>query len=408
MTKQTVDKWEFVPRFRRNSFGWKSQPAIARVKEAVAEIKKAARKDPMAAAEGAILFLEKVSPALERVDSSSGAIGTAVNSAIDALVPIIARAPAPEAVRGRWLDRLWQAVQEDAIPYIELLPEYWGELCSTPSLASVWADEVIGTLRMAWSRDREFGGYFKGTSLCLSALFKAGRNEEILELLDLAPYKMWHDRKWGVKALLAMGRKAEALQYAEESRGLNDNPSAIAESCEEILLSDGQAEEAYRRYALPANRKATNLATFRAVAKKYPQKSPEEILGDLTESTPGEKGKWFAAARSAGLLREALELVSDSPCDHKTLTTAARDMVETNPEFAIEAGMAAVKWLARGHFYEVTGAEIWSVYFALTKAAESAGLQEETQKRLRELLEKEGDSFVSEVLGRALNLGKGR
>ncbi len=43
-------------------------------------------------AEGAVLFFEKVSPALEHVDSSSGAIGTAVNNTIDALVPIIADA----------------------------------------------------------------------------------------------------------------------------------------------------------------------------------------------------------------------------------------------------------------------------------------------------------------------------
>ena len=48
----------------------------------------------MLAAEGAVLFLEKVSPAIEQVDGSSGAIGTAVNNAIRAFVPIIADAPA--------------------------------------------------------------------------------------------------------------------------------------------------------------------------------------------------------------------------------------------------------------------------------------------------------------------------
>ncbi len=37
-------------------------------------------------------FLEKVSPALEQVDSSSGAIGTAVNRAIEELASIIAKA----------------------------------------------------------------------------------------------------------------------------------------------------------------------------------------------------------------------------------------------------------------------------------------------------------------------------
>ena len=45
-------KWAFALRFRGHSFGWKSQPAIKRAKEAVSEIKKIARWDPMLAAEG--------------------------------------------------------------------------------------------------------------------------------------------------------------------------------------------------------------------------------------------------------------------------------------------------------------------------------------------------------------------
>jgi hypothetical protein len=113
MTSPSVHKWNFAPCFRRNVFGWRSQPALTRVKEAVAEIKKIARKDPVLAAEGAVLFLEKVSPALARVDSSSGAIGTAVNNAIDVLAAIIAGAPADNSVRDKWLERLWQAIEDD-------------------------------------------------------------------------------------------------------------------------------------------------------------------------------------------------------------------------------------------------------------------------------------------------------
>ena len=92
-------KWEFKARFRRHAFGWRSQPAVQRVKEAVSEVKQVARRDPVLAAEGAVSFLERVSPALEQVDSSSGAIGTAVNNAVRALVPIIAAAPAAPATR---------------------------------------------------------------------------------------------------------------------------------------------------------------------------------------------------------------------------------------------------------------------------------------------------------------------
>jgi hypothetical protein len=37
VTKAEPHKWEFKARFRRHPFGWKSQPAIQRIKQAVAE-----------------------------------------------------------------------------------------------------------------------------------------------------------------------------------------------------------------------------------------------------------------------------------------------------------------------------------------------------------------------------------
>jgi hypothetical protein len=33
-------RWQFASRFRRNAFGWRSQPAIERVREAILEIRK--------------------------------------------------------------------------------------------------------------------------------------------------------------------------------------------------------------------------------------------------------------------------------------------------------------------------------------------------------------------------------
>jgi hypothetical protein len=54
VARADAHKWEFKVRFRRHAFGWKSQPAIARVKQAVAEIKQAAKNDPVVGAEGAI------------------------------------------------------------------------------------------------------------------------------------------------------------------------------------------------------------------------------------------------------------------------------------------------------------------------------------------------------------------
>jgi hypothetical protein len=165
MPKTGGHSWRFKTRFRRHAFGWKSQPAIARIQEALSEIKQVARLEPVLAAEGAIALLERISPALEHVDSSSGAIGSAVNSTIAELVPVIASAPADARTRTAWLDRLFEAHAADQIPYIERLAEYWGELCGSRELASEWADRLISVTHLAPSPGKSTRGYFHGTSV---------------------------------------------------------------------------------------------------------------------------------------------------------------------------------------------------------------------------------------------------
>jgi hypothetical protein len=139
MSKGRAVPWEFTRRLRRGAFGWKSPPAIQRVKQAVSEIKKVARRDPVLGAEGAVLFLERVSPALAQVDGSSGAIGNAVNHAVEELAAIIAQA------------------------------------LVSPATASAWADRLVPIVEMAWSPDPERRGFFHGTTPCFSALLRAGR-----------------------------------------------------------------------------------------------------------------------------------------------------------------------------------------------------------------------------------------
>ena len=89
--------------------------------------------------------------------------------------------------------------------------------------------------------------------------------------------------------------------------------------------------EAYARYAISANRAATFLGWFRAVMKKYPDKPPGVVLADLVRHTPGEEGKWFAAAKDAKLFDGAVALANATPCDPKTLTRAAGDFARTSP-----------------------------------------------------------------------------
>lgn len=399
----SAHKWQFTSRFRRNAFGWKSDAPIQRIKEAIAEIKLVAKKDPVLAAEGAVTLLEKLPPALEQVDSSSGALGSAVHRAMDILVPIIAKPNVESVIRHRWLERLWAAVEDDGMTYIESLGDYWGELCATPEMASNWADHFLPLLEFTWSSKASGHGFYKGTSACLASLYAAGRYDELLILLDKAPFKWWLERSWGVKALVAQGKKAEAIRYAEESRGLNDPSWLIAQACEEILLSSGLHEDAYRRYALEANQGTTNLATFRAITKKYPDKPASDILRDLVASTPGSEGKWFAAAKDAGMYDAAIELVNNSPADPRTLIRAARDYADKQPAFALAAGLAALRWMARGQGYEITGTDVLDAYDAVMNAATMAEKPAtQIQAQIAEMLDgtQHMQHFMSKTLSR--------
>lgn len=167
------------------------------------------------------------------MDSSSGAIGTAVNRAIEEIVPVIAGAPAEAETREMWLERLWKAHAKDEIPYIELLADHWGELCASKEVASAWTDELVGITRMALSPDRSVRGHFRGATACLSALYRAERYEELVDVLQTET--LWPYKRWAVKAFGAMRREAyirprrggvQALRTPHETRDVSrDVPS---------------------------------------------------------------------------------------------------------------------------------------------------------------------------------------
>jgi hypothetical protein len=165
-------------------------------------------------------------------------------------------------------------------------------------------------------------------------------------------------------------------------------------------------DEAYRRYAIEANQGTTNLATFRAIAKKYPHKQPEEILRDLVASTPGADGKWFAAAKDAGLFALAVELITRSPTDPRTLTRATRDYAEKQPEFALAAGLAALHWISLGHGYDITGADVLDAYSAVTQAAVNAAVPtQQVNEQIRDMIAstQPGNSLMKTILARHLS-----
>lgn len=111
--------WAFRSRLRARAFGWKgSHLACQRLKEAVTEIKSVARTDPVIAGDGVVSLIERLWPAFQDIDTSSGALGGAVYWAQDELLPIVIEAPADQKTRDKWLDRLWRAAAAQALGII--------------------------------------------------------------------------------------------------------------------------------------------------------------------------------------------------------------------------------------------------------------------------------------------------
>lgn len=125
-----------------------------------------------------------------------------------------------------------------------------------------------------------------------------------------------------------------------------------------------------------------------------------------TPVTPGDEGKWFAAAKDAGLYDEALALASRTPCDPRTLTRAARDYADKQSAFAVGAGLLALYWLVQGYGHDITSVDVREAYGSTLAAAQRHGSTIEVKERVRKLVAAEaaGERFVTKVLGRELGL----
>lgn len=348
--------------------------------------------DPALAGEGAVLLLEKISPVFEHIDSSSGALGEATYGAVLHLVPLIVQAPVGIATRRKWLERLEQAYQEDGLSLIETLADHWGELCGPGNdgmvLAAEWADRLFPHVELVM-RDRKTGTFAVSRSapLCFSAMFRAGRHDELIALLALDPKPHWHDQVWVARIRQARGDIDGAVQFLEGLRSPWTPEVAVAQLAEQRLIDAGRSEEAYSRFAITAADSNTYIARYRAIAKRYPHIEPRRILDDLIRSTPGETGKWFATAKTLKQFDLALSLAQGSPVDPKTLVRAARDHVNSKPAFALEVALLALHWMARGHGYDITATDVLDARTHAGAAAERLGIAGDLQARIAQAVE---------------------
>jgi hypothetical protein len=386
MSKNTKHKWEFKARFRSGAYSWNGTSlASKRLKEALAEIKTVAKSDQETAAEGTVDLMERIWPSLEHIDTSSGAMGNAVYGTLMELIPVLKNAPLDIQTRGKLLERLYEAVQDDGVDYLSPVTDEWGSICVFPELVNKWADYLLPTVEMCFS-DKP-GSSFRGSIACLSCLLQAGRYEELKSVLYLKKYPSWFYDKFWAEALVRQNRVDEALAYAESVLKKGYDSSRISEFCERTLMNAGRADEAYDRYAYESKSGQTYINQFRNTVKKYPSKEPRVILQDFIRWS-GEKGAWFASARQMGHLDIALDCALSGNVDPKTLIRVAKDTVETSPAFSMNVAIRAVDLLLQGFGYEIRILDMHLAFGHAMAAARKINSEEKAKLALKELVER--------------------
>ena len=396
----TKHKWTFKFRFRREAYSWNGTAlASKRMSEAVSEIKKVAKNDPALAGEGVIELFVRLYPALMHIDSSSGALGTAMNKTIDTLMPILIKADWNMNTRGKQLDKLYDAIIEDGWGTFDDLRDHWGEICVYPGLAHLWADQFMDCTKDVLSSTNQ---YCSAVDMCLSCLVYTERYQELEELLKLDERHSWFHHKFWAMALVKQGELQEALDYAghilSQQRTNNSEPE-IDNFCESVLIDMGGIEEAYEKYGLKIPSYGTNLNIYRSICKKYPTIDKRKILLDCIEKK-GEKGKWFASAKSVGFLDIAVQCALSSSSDPNTLLRACRDFADKDFPFALVVGVLGIIQLMIGVFYdEVTVADITYAYQQVEKIAEDKGKLGDFKALLaREMLKQPCKADLSKVV----------
>lgn len=382
-------RWTFKSRLRARAYSWRgSKPAIARLKEAVAEIKAANRKDPVAAGEGAIALMARLWPAFQYIDTSSGGLGTAVNTALAEIIPILIAAPATPKVRAVWLESLYDAVQEDGVQYLYPAEQRWGEIAVYPELMNAYADLLLPLLRRVWCTEpADRYVHITGHTICLSCLLEVGRYEELLDLLTNARNRFWSDQRFGAEALTRQGHHDAALAFADACRRASIQSydhRQIDRFCEGVLLEAGREEEAYRTYGPHVGADATYVAIYRDTLRRYPGHEPRQVLLDLMEAR-GERGKWFAAAKSAGFLDIALECARASDANPATLVRAARDFAGKNAEFSTQVALLALRGLLNGAGYDPDPANVRAAYDHIMAGAGRTGTEASAREQMANL-----------------------
>jgi hypothetical protein len=118
--------------------------------------------------------------------------------------------------------------------------------------------------------------------------------------------------------------------------------------------------------------------------RRDPDRDARSLLEDLI-ALHGRKGRWFAAAKTAGYLDIALDCAADREAAPATLIRAARDFELKNPAFAAQVALHAITHLRAGLGYESSPLDIDAAVDHLMPASRRIGLTAWAIEELRQL-----------------------
>ncbi len=391
MPKEKSPARAFARRFRRGAYGWRSAPAVKSVKAAVSEIQKVARTDPARAAEGAVLFLERVSPASKAwmgPPAPSGGPSGAPSTSWWASCARRRSTRPPESlaraslgcVRGRQ-DSLHRgprrALGEICCRLLSPRPgriASWtrpGGRCSTRAgsggssraapRASPRSSTPVAT-RRSWTRSR--GPTF------------------------------WPYRRWGVRALASLGRKAEAIALAESDPSQNAIGSRAAVRGDLPLVGDAGT-------GVPA------LCAGCAREDDLPGHVPRRAEGLPREESGGgarrprrgdsraRRGSGSRRRSPRGSARRPWPLAKRSPVHRDTWLAPHGTSPRRTRSSSIEVGLLAIEGMIRGDAYEFTRADVLTAYTPTLDAARRQGVEDATRARLHRIVQGTGPAHAS-------------
>ena len=311
--KAAAHKWEFTARFRRHAFGWRSQPAIQRVKQAVERDQEGRARRPSAGCR------RRGDPARARLAGARARrqlLGRDRNRGQQARSPSSfrsspARPPIAET-REAWLERLWEAHEADADPLHRAARRPLGRaLRFEGGRLGVGGPPGRHHAHGAEPGQEPARSLPRNGRMPQRALPRGAPSTEIVDLLQVDT--IWPYKRWAVKALAALGKKAEAIRYAESCRG----PWTQRWRCRRPLRGDPALFRPHRRGVRVLRAAGEPRWHLSRDLPRGRQEVPAQVRGPdprrSSEDHAGRRGQVVRCGQGGGALRRGARAREPDP-----------------------------------------------------------------------------------------------